>query len=234
MEKEQDYVSLQISDDTTMAAYISLPQNIKDGLPAIILLQEAFGVNHHMRMVADRYAAEGYIVIVPELFHRTAPVGFEGDYNDFSGVMPHYNALTNDGLTADLQACYQWLSNQPVAKDKIYSIGYCLGGKVSFLANAVLPLKAAVSYYGGGTDQLADKAIDLHGKHLFFWGGKDKHIKDENINTVLTALDAAGKDYVNVKISYADHAFSCNDRPNYNETAANEAWALTLAFLKNS
>lgn len=68
----------------------------------------------------------------------------------------------------------------------------------------------------------------------FFWGGKDQHIKDVNINTVINALDAAGKDYINVKISFADHAFSCNERANYNEAAANEAWALTLAFLKNS
>lgn len=217
-----------------MAVYVSLPENMKDNLPAMILFQEAFGVNHHIRTVADRFAAEGYVVIAPELFHRTAPKGFEGDYNDFAAIMPHYNALTNEGLAADIQACYQWFSSQPVAMDSVYSIGYCLGGKVSFLANTVVPLRAAVSYYGGGTDQLADKAADLHGKHLFFWGGKDKHIKDENINTVTNALDAAGKDYVNVKISYADHAFNCNDRASYNEAAANEAWALTLAFLKNS
>jgi carboxymethylenebutenolidase len=235
MEKEEDYVLLPVADDTTMAAYISLPENLKEDLPAIILLQEAFGVNHHIRTVADRFAAEGYIVIAPEIFHRTAPKGFEGSYSDFSAIMPHYSALTNEGLEADLKAAYIWLTDQPnVDKAQLFSIGYCLGGKMSFLANATLPLKAAVSYYGGGTDQLADKAADLHGKHLFFWGGKDQHIKAENIKTVTDALDNAGKDYVNVKISFADHAFSCNERPNYNEAAANQAWALTLAFLKNS
>lgn len=59
-------------------------------------------------------------------------------------------------------------------------------------------------------------------------------LKNENIKTVTDALDAAGKDYINVKISFADHAFSCDDRPNYNKTAADDALALTLAFLKNS
>ena len=65
-------------------------------------------------------------------------------------------------------------------------------------------------------------------------GGLDNHIKDENIATVLQALDAAGKDYINVKISFAEHAFSCEERPSYNKTAADDAFSLTLAFMKNS
>lgn len=234
MENKENYMSLGIADGTEMAAYTAFP-GTEGVTPAIILLQEAYGVNGHMRRVADKFASDGYAVITPELFHRTAPKYWEGDYSSFESVMPHYSALTNEGLTADLQACYQWLAEQGnVDKHRIFSIGYCLGGRVSFLANAVLPLKAGVSYYGGGTDQIAGRAKDLHGRHLFFWGGLDKHIKAENIKTVTDALDAAGKDYINVKISFADHAFSCDDRPNYNKTAADDALALTLAFLKNS
>jgi carboxymethylenebutenolidase len=228
----EKYVSLSIADGSTMATYVAHPANGAAGSPALLLFQEAFGVNGHIRKVADSFAAEGFLVIAPELFHRTAPEHWEGSYSDFASVMPHYQALTNEGMEADIKACYQWLTEQQVAIDKIFSIGYCLGGKVSFLANAVVPLKAGVSYYGGGTDQIADKAKDLNGKHLFFWGGKDQHIKQENISTVTNALDAAGKDYINVKISYADHAFSCDERPNYNAMAAKEALALTLAFLK--
>ena len=233
MSNKLNYADLAISDGTEMAAYIAKPEN-KDGKsPAIILLQEAFGVNGHMRNVADDFAAKGYVVITPELFHRTVPKYWEGSYNDFPSIMPHYSAITNEGLTADLQACHKWLTEQPdVDSSSIFSIGYCLGGRVSFLANAVLPLKAGISYYGGGTDQLADKAKDLHGRHLFFWGGLDQHIKQENINTVLNALDEAGKEYINVKISYADHAFSCDERPAYNKSASDDALALTLAFMR--
>jgi carboxymethylenebutenolidase len=235
MENQQNYVTLHVADGSNMAAYTAFPQHKTSSLHAIILLQEAFGVNHHIRNVADRFAATGYAVIAPELFHRTAPVGFEGDYNDFPSVASHMQALNNDGLTADLSACYQWLTGQQnVDKGNIFSIGYCMGGRVSFLANATLPLKAAVSYYGGGLDQFTDKAADLHGRHLFFWGGLDKHIKQENIDTIISAVEAAGKEYVNVKISYADHAFNCDARPNYNKAAAKEALALTLAFLENS
>jgi carboxymethylenebutenolidase len=226
------YVSLQIADGTTMAAYVAYPEKGISNFPGLILFQEAFGVNHHIRQVADRFAKEGFVVIAPELFHRTAPKGFEVDYNNFPEAMPHYSALTNEGLEADIKASYQWLTTQHIATDKIFSIGYCLGGRVSFLANAVLPLKAAISYYGGGVDQLADKAKDLHGKHLFFWGGKDQHIKAENINTITTALDDAGKDYINVKLSYADHGFNCDARASYNAVASKEALALTLAFLR--
>ncbi len=235
MSNKPNYADLAISDGTEMAAYIAKPENQNDKSPAIILLQEAFGVNGHMRNVADDFASRGYIVITPELFHRTAPKYWEGSYSNFEDVKPNYMALTNEGLTADVQACHKWLTEQPdVDSSSIFSIGYCLGGKVSFLANAVLPLKAGISYYGGGTDQLVDKAKDLHGRHLFFWGGLDKHIKQENIDPVLNALDDAGKEYINVKISFADHAFSCDDRPNYNKTAADDALALTLAFMKNS
>lgn len=227
----EKYISLNINDGSTMQAYVAYPAKNVTAAPGLILFQEAFGVNQHIRNVADRFAAEGFVVVAPELFHRTAPAGFEGSYNDFPSLMPHYNAITNQGLIDDMTACHQWLTGE-IAGNAIYSIGYCLGGRVSFLANTVLPLKAAVSYYGGGTDQLADRAPRLHGKHLFFWGGKDKHIKAENISTVTNALDEAGKDYINVKFSYADHAFNCDERPAYHPVAAAEAWALTIAFLK--
>ena len=228
----ENHVSLSVADGTTMQAYVAFPGKGINNFPGLILFQEAFGVNHHIRDVADRFAKEGFVVIAPEIFHRTAPAGFEGDYNNFQGIMPHYQAITNDGLIADMKACYQWLTEQLIATDKVFSVGYCLGGRVSFLANTVLPLKAGISYYGGGVDQLAERAPDLKGKHLFFWGGRDQHIKAENINTITGALDKAGKDYLSVKFSYADHAFNCNERASYNEAAAKEAWALTLAFLK--
>jgi carboxymethylenebutenolidase len=234
MENKKNYVTLPVAGGSKMAAYTALPENTSGKLPAIMVLQEAYGVNHHIRSVAERFANEGYIAISPELFHRTAPKGFEGNYNDFSTVTPHTKALTIKGFEVDLKATYKWLTEQGnVDQNRIYSVGYCMGGRVSFLANTLLPLKAAVSYYGGGLDTIADRAPQLHGKHLFFWGGLDKHIKSENIHTVIKALEAAGKDFVNVKISYADHGFNCDARSSYNEAASKEAWALTLAFLQD-
>jgi len=224
---------LTAADGTQLHAYVARPQ-ASGPAPGIILFQEAFGVNGHIRNVADRLAAAGYVVVAPELFHRTAAPGLEIPYSEFATqAMPHYQAITPEGLNQDIKAAYDWLQNQDdVQKDKIGGIGFCLGGQVAFRANAVLPLAAAVSYYGGGTHTITDLAKDLHAPHLFFWGGLDQHISQENIKQVTDAVDAAGKPYINTVISYADHGFNCDERPSYNKDAAAEAWALTLAFFK--
>ena len=224
-------LSLSVGDGTTMLAYAVQPAAANGAVPGIILLQEAFGVNHHIRSVADRLAQAGYAVVAPELFHRTAAPGLEIPYNDFPSAMSHYMAINNDDLTADLQAAYAWLTGQSgVVADKVGSVGFCLGGRVSFLANAVLPLAAGVSYYGGGIEQIKDRAADLHAPHLFFWGGRDEHISKESIAEVIEAVDTAKKPYVSTVISDAEHGFHCDERPGYNPAAAHEAWALTLVF----
>jgi carboxymethylenebutenolidase len=232
----EKYVNLKIADGTDMEAYTAIPANaVGRNAPGLILLQEAFGVNHHIRDVADRFANQGYVVIAPELFHRSAPPYFEGAYGDFAQVMPFYQAITNEGLEADLKAAWHWLRHHELVNPaNIFSIGYCMGGRASFLANATLPLSAGVSYYGGGTAAIADKAPNISGRHLFFWGGLDKHIGQDQIDIVTGAMDAAGKEYINVKFSYADHAFACDERPSYNEKANKEAWALTLVFFNNN
>jgi carboxymethylenebutenolidase len=228
------YVTLNVADGTTMQAYTALPVNVNENTPAIIVFQEAFGVNGHIRKVTERFASEGYIAIAPELFHRTAAVGFEGNYADFASVVPHYSALTREGMQADITAAYNWLNTQEADKSRIFSVGYCLGGRASFLANATVPLAAAVSYYGGGTDALLDLADQLSGKHLFFWGGLDTHIPKETVDKITEALNYAGKPYANVVFSDANHAFNCDERPSFNPAASKEAWALTLEFLKNN
>jgi carboxymethylenebutenolidase len=225
-------VSLKVNDGSEMEAYVSMPEG-KGPFPGIIVFQEAFGVNQHMRHVTDRIAKEGYVAIAPQLFHRTAG-NAEFGYGDFSMVMPHFQAITEEGLSTDIKACYDWLKGQAeVVHDKLGTIGFCLGGRVSFLANTILPFSACVSYYGGGLHTIADKAVDVKAPQLFFWGGLDKHILPEHVETVVNAMQKAEKPYINVVISYADHAFSCDDRPNYNADAAAEAWAMSMVFFKN-
>lgn len=227
-----EFNTVKLADHTEVDLYTAFPEG-NGPFPAIILIQEAFGVNHHIRNVAERLCAEGYAVVSPDLFHRTAR-RLEVGYNDFASVAPHFQAITKEGLTADLKGAYEFLQQQDtVKKDKIGSVGFCLGGRVSFLANAVLPLSAAVSYYGGGLDQFADDAVNLNGPHLFYWGGLDKHIPQETISTIVNAVKTAGKDYTSVTISYADHGFNCDERESYQPLAAKEAWAHTLAFFEN-
>ncbi len=233
METVTNKIVLNVNDGSVVHAFTAQP-SAAGTYPGIILLQEAFGVTPHIQGIAKRLAAEGYVVVAPELFHRTAAPGTELGYTNWDAIMPHYSTLTLEGMQADLEASYTWLQQQDaVIKEKIGSIGYCLGGRVSFIANFTLPLSAAVSYYGGGTHALADRAKDLHAPHLFFWGGLDTHIHAEHIDAVISAVKQHGKSYTNVVFGSADHAFNNDERPNYNADASAEAWAHTLAFFKS-
>ena len=232
MEERKNFIELKVSDGTTMAAYVARPQATGKH-PGVMVFQEAFGVNLYIRDIADRFAKEGFTAIAPELFHRTCP-GFEGSYTDFSGTQPHVSKLTNDTLEVDVKAAYEWLiEDSQTDSQNIFSIGFCMGGRVSFLADSILPLKAAVSFYGGGIAQgLLDRAKNLSGPVLMFWGGLDKHILPEHTRAVEDALRAAGKEFGNVTFSYADHGFFCDQRSAYNEKASKQAWPMTLEFLK--
>ena len=220
------------SDGGDMDVYIARPAE-SERAPALIVFQEAFGVNDHIKDVTRRFAEQGYIAAAPELFHRTAPPGFSGSYGDFAALAPHFQAITTDGIAADALAVHEWLiKDAQCDKSHIGSIGFCMGGRASFIANAKLPLKAAVSFYGGGIAQnLLDLAPDLSAPMLFFWGGLDTHIGLDQRTAIMEAMTLAEKPYINVEISDANHAFFNDVRPAYNATAARQAWALTLSFL---
>jgi len=222
---------LKVSDGTEMHAYISRPSSPGKN-PGVLLFQEAFGVNAHIRDVANRLANEGYVVIAPELYHRTAPPGFEAGYDEYPKIQPHAAAMTIETTEMDIRAAYERLKNDTgVAGDRIGSIGFCMGGRVSFDANLILPVKASVSFYGGGIAQTyASRAADLHAPMLMFWGGLDKHILPEHIRTTIDALRAANKTYMNVEISDADHGFFCDVRQSYNKDAAAQAWLIVKQF----
>jgi carboxymethylenebutenolidase len=227
-------VELAVADGTRMAAYVARP--VRSGPhPGLLLFQEAFGVNRHIRNVSERFAAEGYVVIAPELYHRTAAPGFEGSYTDFPALMPYYQAVTTETAEADIRSAHEWLgSNAQVKSNEISSVGFCMGGRVSFLANSVVPLRAAVSFYGGGiAPGLLDRASKLQAPSLFIWGGLDKRITREHRKAVTEALSAQQKIYVNVEFSGADHGFFCDERASYEPNSARQAWALTLEFLRS-
>jgi carboxymethylenebutenolidase len=222
-----------VSDGTKMTLHWAGPSDGGAG-PGMIVLQEAFGVNSHIRDVVARFAALGFWAAAPELFHRTGP-HFEGSYTDFSTAMPHMKAITQATLEADNRATFDWLKSQPkVIPDKIAAIGFCLGGRATFIANAILPLRAAISFYGGGiAPDLLPLANQQHGPILLFWGGLDQHNPTVKTRAVADALTQARKSHVHVEFSDADHGFFCDERKQYNPVAAVEAWALCLAFLKN-
>ncbi len=219
--------TLDVNDGTQMQAYVARPTTAPT--MGIMVLQEAFGVNDYIRRMTDRYAAQGYLAIAPELFHRTAP-GFEADYEKREGVAEAMGALTVEGQLADAQAAYDWLIEQGIPKDKVVVIGFCMGGRAAYLANSALPLAASASFYGGGIAALLDRAASLHGPQLLVWGGADAHILPEHTRAIADALGAAGKAYVEATFSEAGHGFACDARSAYHAPSAREALALADAF----
>jgi dienelactone hydrolase len=136
--------TLAVAGGSSMQAFVARPEE-KGSFPGMLVFQEAFGVNAHIRDVAQRIAREGYVAIAPELFHRSAAPGLEVRYDDFPSAMPHMKALTEQGLADDVRAAYEWLRDSSyVTPDRVGSIGFCMGGRVSFLANATIELRAAI------------------------------------------------------------------------------------------
>jgi len=239
-EVKVEFVTLKVADGTTMRAFVAKPER-GSKLPGMLVFQEAFGVNEHIRDVTQRFANQGYLAIAPELFHRTAPPGFEGCYDDFPSVMPHMAALKDEGLEADIRAAHDaLLRNSTVDPQRIACVGFCMGGRVSFLADLILPLRAAISFYGGGIAPsprgpgLLGRVKNLHAPIFMFWGGLDKHIGPEQRQAVGDALRDAHKTFASMEFADADHGFFCDARPSYNKTAAEQAWTVSLAFLKSN
>ena len=230
----KEKVELNMPGGGSMRAYVAMPPG-ESPHPGLLVFPEAFGVNAHIRDVCERFAAQGYVAIAPELFHRTAPPGFEASYSNFPALKPHYEAVTSQTAEADVRATYEWLrTNSLVKPDQISCVGFCLGGRVSFLANSVVPVRSAVSFYGGGiAPGLLDRVANLHGPSLLIWGGLDKHITADHRKAVVDALAAQRKPYVNAEFSPADHGFFCDQRPAYEPHSARQAWALTLEFLRS-
>jgi carboxymethylenebutenolidase len=228
-----DRVTIPVADGGEMAAYVARPAG-NGPFPAMLVFQEALGINRQIRGVADRYAALGFLTVAPELFHRTHP-GFETQTFDRDVIMPLVNLLTIDGMVADVVAAHAWVSSQPDAQEKIAAVGYCMGGRAAYLANSEVPLAAAISYYGGGiAPTLLDRATHLHGPHLFFWGGRDPGIPPDKRRVVADAVRDAGKRFVDVEFSDANHGFFNEELERSNPRAARESWALGRAFLENA
>jgi carboxymethylenebutenolidase len=224
---------IPVQDGSVMPAFFACPLN-KPAAPAVIVFQEIFGVNHHIQNVALRLAEAGFAAISPELFHRSAK-GLELAYDQVEKGREEQAKLSAANLEADMRATFSWLGKRPECDAQaVGAIGFCFGGNVAFQANAILPLKAAVSYYGGGIaqDQLP-KAAKQHGPLLLFWAGKDQYIPLEQREAVEKALRAAGKDFASMEVSYADHGYHCDERGSYHPLAARESWAFTVEFLKN-
>lgn len=230
------HVSVTPADGSTMDLYVAQPTDEHDLHAGVLVLQELWGVNAHIREVTDRFARLGYTAVAPDVFHRTAP-GFSAPYTEMTGL-PHAQAVTAEQASADLRAAHDWLRKELLESTddpRLASVGFCFGGALSFLANAELPLAAAVSFYGTGIPrQHLARAKDQHGPLLLFWAGLDQHCAAAERRSVEDALQSAGKQYLDVVFGQAHHGWFCDQRKTHDPAAARHSWALVTSFLESA
>ncbi|MGD1950200.1 MAG: dienelactone hydrolase family protein [Leptolyngbyaceae cyanobacterium] len=215
--------------DITLPVYVAMPDG-EGPFGAVVVLQEIFGVNVHIRDVPARIAHEGYVALAPALYHRQAP-GFETVYapEDIQ-VGRQYKVQTKaDELLSDIQATVNYTKTLPQVKDGgVGCIGFCFGGHVAYLAATLQDTSAIASFYGAGIPDTAfgpgpvalDRTEQITGTLHCFFGTEDASIPTEAVEQIRSALQRANIDHKIFEYKGAGHGFFCDRRGSYNSDAA--------------
>jgi carboxymethylenebutenolidase len=218
---------------TGFSGYLALPPAGQG--PGLVLWQEIFGVNPHIRAVAEQYALDGFVVLAPDTFWRQAPrveLDYVGaDREQAMALMKGYAAA--DAL-ADIATSVAALRARPeVAGAKVGSIGYCLGGRLAYLSAASAGVDAAVAYYGGGIQGQLDRAAAITGPVQFHYAEQDDNIPLDAVERVRAAMleTTVGKGSEVHVYPGAHHGFNCWARGSYHAPSAALAHGRSLSFL---
>lgn len=209
-------------------AYLALPPAGRG--PGLLLLQEIFGVNPHIRSVVEQYALDGFVVLAPDLFWRDAPrveLAYEGA--DRARAMTLLQAMRPETTLADMRASLVALRSRPECASKVGALGYCMGGRLAYNAAALAEVDAAVAYYGGGIQRQLDLAPQVKCPMQFHYAGLDEHISRTDVDAVQAAMQ--GKDAEFHWYEGAQHGFNCWARASYHPASAALAHARSLNFL---
>jgi carboxymethylenebutenolidase len=226
-----------VDDGTQMVVHVAKPMPGTANGGGILVFQEAFGVNDYILAVTARFASLGLVAVSPEFFHRSGD-GKTASYDSPPAVRHAFTkVLTKEGLASDVRATYAWLREAGLGVDarRVAAVGFCMGGRTAYLANAEAPLAAAISFYGGRITVWFDSIPAQHGPLLMFWGAKDEQIPLAQQREVADAFSAAKLLHTEVVFSEAGHGFFRHTRSDvYEPRAAGQAWALTVEFLQQN
>ena len=218
-------IQLHAADGCAIPVYVARPAGAARG--AVVVVQEIFGVNAHIRAVADAYAADGYLAVAPDAFQRVEPgvqLGYTPeDIQAGIALKAKVEALPPPGVLQDLQAAITYAA---LSGGKVGMVGYCWGGLLTWRSACLLQgLAAAVPYYGGGMTVGAEPARKPLCPVLCHFGAQDHAIP-------LPSVEAfrAAQPNVDVQVYDAQHGFNCDHRGSYDATAAALALERTLAF----
>jgi carboxymethylenebutenolidase len=232
----QETVSL--GGSPALEGFLARPEE-EGSYPALVVIFEVFGLNHQIQEVARRLAAEGYVALAPDFF-RHPPTG----YQEFEEARRVASSLSDTQAMADVGRAFDYLEQQPfVCKGRPGVMGFCMGGRLAFLAACRFPdrVAACVDFYGarksggsvhpGQTMVALDEAPALTCPVLIFYGEKDAFIPPEERDKVRSRLESLSKTFEMHVYSGADHGFFCEERASFHPVAAADAWEKVMAFL---
>lgn len=228
-------------EDLLIQGFLAQPHTTEI-LPAIIVIQEIFGVNAHIKDITCRLAKEGYVVIAPAIYQRQQPNFALGYTPEAISIGRKYKNNTKaEELLGDIQATINYLYQLPnVKKTGVATIGFCFGGHVAYLT-AILPdIKATASFYGAGITNWCPnesfatitKTKEIKGKIYCFFGLKDPSIPLEQIEQIENELQINDIDHRVFRYENGQHGFFCDARASYDEKSAKHSWQQVLELFK--
>jgi len=215
------------SPDGAYGAYLSLPPAGKG--PGIVLFEEIFGVNRHIRAVADQYALDGFVVLAPDIFWRAGArleFGYEGE--DRERAVANMKSLDPKKAAEDIKTTVAALRARSEVAGKVAALGYCMGGRLAYIAAATAGVDAAVSFYGGAIHDQLERVPSIKCPMQFHYGEKDQAIPLEAVEKVKAAFKGKNAEF---HIYPAGHGFNCWDRSAYHAPSAALAHGRALEFL---
>jgi len=224
--------SVRCGDDGAMDLHLWIPADADGGgSPAVLLIQEIFGVGAYIRAVAERLADAGYVVGAPDVFWRFER-NWEADHDE-AGLTASFGMVQQLDFalaTADCSAALGHLGSVAGGDRAPAVLGFCLGGTLAFAVAAAAEPSVCVSYYGSGVPDMIGTIDQVHCPTLFHFGNSDPFIPNEGVERVGAAI--AGREGFVLNVENAGHAFDNHEAEMfYNEAAAKAAWAKTMAFL---
>ncbi len=242
MEIQTNWATIEV-DGKPMKAYLAAPE-AEGSYPAVLVWMEIFGVNDHIQDVARRIAAEGYVALAPDYYHRIAPeINLPYNSEGIAEGKKYKDQVSQADMIADAQAAIQFLQQQPSVdpKNRIGNIGFCFGGYVAYVVATLPEIAATASFYGAGIavdmpgkeEPPVDKSEELHGYMLCLFGEKDESIPQEDIQMIESSLERARMPHQIIVYPDADHGFFCDQRGSYSPEAAFDAWQQVKQVFQN-
>ena len=223
------WIEIKTPTNASFNAWFAVPPDGRG--PAIVLLQEIFGVNAHIRDLSEQFAERGYVVIAPDLFWRLTP-GLDLQYGeaDIASALSHYQRFNPDAAMADIDAAVAFLRRRPECTGRVAAMGYCLGGYLAFRCAMECGIQAAVAYYGVGIERHLSGDVRINCPVMIHYAGGDKFIPPDTVQTVTEHF--AGNPAVEVFTYQAvDHGFVNQEREAFDAMAAATSDARTFGFL---